>query len=331
MKRTYKIFVSIILVISVLLISAVPAFAGGVEMEDMPDDPPIESRVEISGLNLILSGEIGLAWHISVPDTYQQKGYVKLEFEDADDDEEPIIYNITDCKQDLEKRFVAIFYLSAIELSRKVKITVYDKNGVVLASKTKSAEEYVKLLLQEGNATEKEETVAKTLINYGHYAQLACSEANGWKVGEDVPETTAFYVPAVDASVFDAYDIEWQKHSATFHQFSMSLKLDYKTGILLYVPTAEKPTVTVNGEAVEVVKSERIENNYEFEIKGINALNLEDEYEITVNDATFTLSAFSYCKLAVQHNTSANTIDAMRALYEFYQATVNYNTPAEAK
>ena len=59
------------------------------------------------------------------------------------------------------------------------------------------------------------------------------------------------------------------------------------------------------------------------------AQTLAGKDEITVNDLAFTLSAFSYCNLVVTHSTSENTIDAMRALYEFYKATVAYNTPAE--
>lgn len=319
-KRSIGILMAVILAVQMMFISGITAFA--TETPIVPTD----SGVEINGLNLILSGEIGLTYHVFVPKKYRD-GTMELKFMD----EEPVTMNITDCPKDSNLRYTATYYLSAIELSEPVTLTVYDKAGNPLAEKSRSAEEYVNLLLDDEKATEKEKNIAKTLINYGHYAQLACSEANGWTIGEDYAETTEFYAPTVDTSVFDNYDIVWQNHTATVNRFSMSLRLDYKTGIHLYFPLAEKPTVTVNGEEVEVTPSERLENNYEIFIEGINALNLEDEYEITVNDVTLTLSAFSYCHLAVKHNTSENTVAAMRALYEFYQATVDYNTPAEAE
>lgn len=319
-KRSISILLALILTLQMMFVSGITVFADGTETPVVP----VDSGVEINGLNLVLSGEIGLTYHVYVPRKYRD-GIMVLKCMD-----EEITMNINNCDRDNDLRYTATYYLSAIELSEPVTLTVYAVDGTtVLAYKSCSAEDYVKLLLEDEIATEKEKNIAKTLINYGHYAQLACSEANGWVIGEDFAETTEFYAPTVDTSVFDGYEIEWQNHTATVNRFSMSLKLDYKTGIHLYFPLAEKPTVTVNGEEVEVMESERLENNYEIFIEGINALNLEDEYEITVNDVTFTLSPFSYCYLAVQHNTSENTIDAMRALYEFYQATVDYNTPAE--
>ncbi len=282
------------------------------------------SDVDIYGVSLVLSGEIGLTFHVKVKKQYWG-GIMELKFENKED-VVPIILNFKDCPSEGLGLYTATYYLSAIELSEPVMLTVFDADGGVLVQKSCSAEEYVGLLKQDEKATEEEKNVGITLINYGHYAQLACSKANGWEIGEDYKETGEYYKPTVGTSAFNGYKIKWQKHSATPCHFSMSLRLDYKTGIHLYFPFAEKPTVTVNGEAVEVVKSERLENNYEIFIDGINALNLENEYEITVNDVTFNLSAFSYCNLAVKRNTSQNTIDAMRALYEFYRATVYYQS-----
>ena len=323
-KRCISILLTVILTLQMMFVSGITVFADGTETPIVP----VTTKPSIKGLSLILSGEIGLTYHVYVPRKYRD-GVMVLEFMD----EKPITMNITDCKRDDSTNlYMATYYLSAIELSEPVTLSVYAADDFEhedpLARASYSAEEYVALLKDDKEATEKEKNVGITLIKYGHYAQLACSEANGWEIGKDYKETICPTDDELrfDASVFKDYTIEWQKHSETVNHLAMSLRLDYKTGIHLYFPLEEKPTVTVNGEAVEVTESERLENNYEIFIEGINALNLEDKYEITVNDATFTLSAFSYCNLAVQHNTSQNTIDAMRALYEFYQATVDYQT-----
>lgn len=322
-KRGLAVLAAAILAVQMIFASGIMVFSDDTETPIIPAD----TGVEINGLNLVLSGEIGLTFHVYVPRKYRD-GTMELKFENKKD-EEPDTMNIAECDRDNDLRYTATYYLSAIELSEPVTLTVYDADGNPLARKTRSAEDYINQLLDEGGATDKEKNIAETLINYGHYAQLACSEAKGWVIGEDFAETTEIYAPTVDTSVFDKYEIDWQNPTEALPQFSMSLRLDYKTGIHLYLPLEEKPAVTVNGEAAEVIEIDRSGNKYEIFIEGINALNLEDEYEITVNDVTFTLSAFSYCHLAVSYNTSANTIDAMRALYEFYQAIVAYNSPEE--
>ena len=318
-KRMASVILALIMILQIMFVSGITAFADN-ETPIVPiDDKP---EVKINGLNLILDGEIGLVYHVYVPDEFLN-GYVVLSCK-----EDSVTTNIKDCKdKDLNLRYVFTWHLSAIELSEKVTITVYDKDDIELATLSRSAEDYAKLLLKDEKATESEKKVAETLINYGHYAQLACSEANGWVIGEDYAETTAFNAPTVDTSVFSDYAIDWSTRSGSFGNLSMSLRLDYKTSIMLYIPVEEKPTVKVNGEEAEAVLSERVENTYQIEIPGINALCLTNEYTVEINDVTIKLCAFSYCKLAVQHNKSQNTIDAMRALYEFYDATDKYLNP----
>ena len=320
-----KRIISLLIAAFIVLQSGIISFAGDTETPIVPTNP----NVQINGLSIVLSGEIGLTFYVYVAKPYRG-GTMEFTFMDK----EPITMNIIDCPVDNSThRFMATYYLSAIELSEPVTLSVYaaddTEHDKPLAQASYSAEDYVGFLLKDEKATEKEKNVAKTLINYGHYAQLALSEANGWKIGEDYAETTEFFAPTVDTSVFDNYKIDWQNKTELSYQMSMSLSLDYKTGINLYFPLEEKPTVTVNGKAVDVIESERLEDNYEVRIEGINALNLEGEYEITVNGDTFTLSALSYCCLAASYETTEHNIDAMKALYEFYQATVIYNTPAE--
>ncbi len=318
-KKRGSILISVILAMLIMFASCFTVFADGTETPIVP----IDSGVEINGLNLILSGEIGLTFHVYVPKKYRD-GTMKLTFMDN----EPITMNITDCPRDSNLRYTATYYLSAIELSEPVTLTVYDKYGQPLAQKSRSAEDYVNLLLKDEKATEQEKNVAKSLINYGHFAQLACSEENGWVIGEDLAETSKLYDLTVGTDVFDAYGIEWEKYSTSFRTFNMALRLDYKTDIYLYFPLSEKPTVTVNGKAAEAVKSERSRDRYEVRIGEISALKLDEKYTVTVNEAVFKISAFTYCNLAVSSGKNKNTIDAIRALYEFYRATVDYQVAA---
>ncbi|MCQ2450788.1 MAG: hypothetical protein MJ080_02265 [Clostridia bacterium] len=315
-----KRLISILLALILTLQLGITAFAD----TETPIVSPTD--VDIYGVSIVLSGEIGLTFHVKVGKPYWG-GTMELKFKEKEDSA-PITLNIKDCPSEGLTLFTATYYLSAIELSEPVMITVFDANHKMLAQDSCSAQEYVNLLRFDKKATEKEKKVGISLIKYGHYAQLACSETNGWEIGKDYKETTCPETDELqfDAAVFDDYEIIWKNHTAEFNQFLMSLQLDYKTGIHLYLPLKDKPTVTVNGEAVEVTVSERYENYYETYIDGINAFNLEEEYEVTVNDVTFTLSAFSFCNLVVSNGGNENTVNAMRALYEFYQAIIDYKT-----
>ena len=287
--------------------------------EETPIVPVDEPKVTVNSVNMILDGEIGLVFHVTVPDEYLD-GYVTLTCKG-----DTVKTEIRDCtERDKNLRYLFTRHLSAIELSEQVCITVYDKNGTSLATMSRSAEDYAKLLRNNARATEAEKKVAETLINYGHYAQLACAEANGWSVGKDCTATTAFYAPTVDASAFSDYAVDWIARSERFEHPSMSLRLGCNTAILLYIPVKEKPTVKVNGKTVEAVPSAYVENTYEIEIPGIHALNLADEYTVEADDAVFKISAFSYYALAAEHSASRNTVDTVRAMYELYDATEKY-------
>lgn len=64
---------------------------------------------------------------------------------------------------------------------------------------------------------------------------------------------------------------------------------------------------------------------YRIRIKEISALDLAQTFEVVINEEkTVTLSALSYGKLAVKRNV-VNTVNAVKALYEFYRSTVKYN------
>lgn len=318
-KCTASILLTLIMTLQLMFVSGISILAGNETVI-----VPIESEVNISGVSLVLNGEIGLVYHVYVPDDYPG-AYVILSCKDKS-----VKTKISDCADlDMDLRYMFTWHLSAIELAEAVTLTVYDAGNKMLAEKTCSVQEYVSHLRTDVKATEKEKAIGEALINYGYYAQLACSKANGWVIGEDYEEITAYNAPDVDTSVFSDYDITWSTRTGSFKKLTMSLHLDYTTSIILYIPLDEKPTVIVNGDAVEAVESERITNTYQVEIPGINVLNLADKYEVSINDVTVEFSAFSYCKLAVDRHASTETINAVRALYEFYEATDKYLNPGK--
>lgn len=278
--------------------------------------------VDINGLNLILTGEIGLVFHTVVPDRYLD-GSFTLSCRTDD----PVTYKISECGKDSKGRYLAKYNLSAIELSEPVTLTVYDKSGNVITSKSKTAEEYGNVILADKDATDKEKKVVKSLLNYGHFAQIECSEYNGWEIGEDFAETIQYGELTVDKTIFRNYYVDYSDVDPKITKIGYQLTLGYKTDVTLYFLTDEKPTVTVNGEEAAVNTYDLGGLAYGITINDICALDLAKKFTVVVNGKmTVTLSALSYCKLTVAQNDD-DCINAVRALYEFYAATVDYNKP----
>lgn len=276
--------------------------------------------VDISGLNLVLTGEIGLVFHTSVPEKYIDGSFV-LTSRTSD----TVTYKISECGKDAEGRYLAKYNLSSIELSEPVTLTVCGKDGNAITSKTKSAEQYGKVLLEDETVTEKEKNVVRTLLNYGHFAQIECSEYNGWEIGKDYAETAKYADLTTDNSVFDGYKHSWSGKDSSITKVGVQLDFNYKTNINLYFATKEKPSVAVNGETVTVEECTADGFQYRVSVKNISALDLAEEFEVLINNKkTLIISALSYCNSAIKQKGTTSE-NAVKALYEFYQATVKYN------
>lgn len=277
-------------------------------------------NVDINGLNLVLTGEIGLTFHTVVPDKYLDGSFVL-----TSRTRDSVTYAISGCDRDAAGRYLAKYNLSSVELSEPVTLTVFDTNGNAVASKTKSVEEYGRALLSSDSVTEKEKAVVRALLNYGHYAQIECAAYEGWEPGRDYAETAKYADLETADSVFAPYTYTWTGHDPEISRIGVQLDFDDKTDILLHIPTAAVSAVSVGGNAAEIEKSKIKDYGCCVRIKDISILDLTKEFTVKVNDRiTLTLSAMSYCRLVVGQNNE-NCKNAVKALYEFYLATVQYN------
>ena len=276
--------------------------------------------VDINRLNLVLTGEIGLVFHTVVPEKYRGGSFVLASRTGG-----TVTYPISECGIDREDRILAKYPLSAIELSEPVTLAVCDENGDIITEKSISAEEYGRILLDDETVLEKEKDVARTLLNYGHFAQIECAENNGWVIGRDYAETAKYAELTADTGAFADYEIRISGNDPAVTDFGAALLLGYKTDLVLYFSSDSMPSVTVNGEKTDVEVYDLSDHRYRIAVREISALDLAQEFEIVINGKiTLTISALSYCRLAAG-NSGENNINAVRALYEFYLSTVKYN------
>lgn len=312
MKTFFKT-IMLFLLAALLTAALFPVGAGAIEMEDIPDAP----QVLITGLSLVLDGEIGLVFHFSVPTVYRN-GYLTLNCPGTS----PQKTSLADCQKDKAGKYTAVCLLSANQLAEKVTLTVFSSTGKKLASKSGSAADYAQTLLKSGIASEEEKKVARTLMNYGHYAQIVCSKECGWTIGTDYAEIAAIGALSADPTVFAPYAAVWKNSDSL--PIALSLSLDYRTGIRIFLPSTAEKSVTVDGAEAEVRSCSFGGYSRVVEIEGVNALNLEKTFTVSIGEKTVTLSAFSYCELAASQNPDADVLNAVRALYEFHEAAAAF-------
>lgn len=311
-KLCKKRVLGMVLVLCMLLQLSVTAVADSTET---PVVPPGDPGVNICGVNVVLDGEIGLVYHVFVPTDYRT-GSMTLTCRNH----APVTVAVTACDRDDDWCYVVPYPLSAVELSEPVTLTVHSKSGTVLATDSCSVAGYAEQLLSGSIATAAEKDIVKALINYGHYAQLACSEANGWEIGRDYAATAAYSAPQADDTVFDKYAVQWSGDAVD--SVGLTLRLDYRTGIVLYAAGETPPTVTVNGQPVSMQPGGQ--ELWRADLGEITAQRLTEAFTVTVDGVTATLCAFSYGRLAVENHAAENTLNAVRALYEFYAAIAAY-------
>ena len=279
-----------------------------------------DDKVEISGLNIILSGEIGLMFHISVPEKYLDGTFVMTSRRGKS-----VTLNISQCSKDELGRYTAKYNVNPLELSEQVTLKVYDKDKNLLATTEKSVEDYGKLLLESTKTTDNEKKVIKALLNYGHFAQIEYYEYEDPQSAIEYARTEKCADLSTSSDAFDKYSYTWTGDDTKISQMAVQIELGYKTNIVISFPVAQKPTVLVNGKEAVVKESDLNGYNYCINIEGISALDLAKEFTVDVNnETTLKLSAMSYCKLATTQ-CSENCKNAVKALYEFYIATALYN------
>ncbi len=278
------------------------------------------ASVIIDGVNVVLSGELGLVFYTAVPEKYLE-GSFKLSCRTG----ETVTYKIADCGKDGYDRYKAKYNLSAVQLSEPVTITVCDKAGDTITFFTTSAEQYGKTVLNDETVTEKEKKIVKAMLNYGHYAQIECAEYNGWEIGKDYYLTEKYADLTAKDTDFDEYAATHLLCNPSMSKLGIQLNLGYKTDIKIHIPSKTLPNVTVNGEQVTVYESDIKGYGYYVLINEVSALDLAKRFTINVDDiSSMSFCALSYFKAAIGKN-GENSINAVKALYELYVATTEYN------
>ena len=321
----------------------------GVKAWDKTSDTTLYAHwldsVSIDGLSLLLDGDIGLWFHVTVNDEALKAGsYMMLTIGSKSDRTETVYLidtetvDLTDkTPKDESGRYLFAFDVNSIQLAEKVTATFYDANGTVYDTKSQSVEDYYKLI-KDQSTNENEKALVKALVNYGYYAQQALSKTNGWVIGKDYATSTKQDGDLITGNL-DAYKPVITGSSTHVTGLNVSLLLDNKTTLCLYFTTSDKemPRVTIDGgsELTPIVYGEQdptitdgkvtnieqmSDGRWLVRISNIDALHLGDVHTVTADGRTIYLSALSYGSVI----GGTENINAIRALADYYQAALTY-------
>ena len=293
----------------------------GVKVWDLTADTTLyafwKESAKIESMDLLLGGDIGLRYHVAVNDTaLRESGKATVSIGSKKSSTVEMSCSTTD----KAGFYLFPFTVSSVQMAELVKVEFKDKDGKVIAEDAKSVEDYYNLVKGSDTTSDDQKEMVRTLVNYGYHAQQALSKTNGWSIGTDYKASTQHGSLSSTADDLKAYKPVISGSDPNVKDIQLSLLLDNKTTLCIYVQTknGDAPAVTVDGASV--TPEDNGDSWWLVRITDIDALNLSAMHTVTANGYTVYLSALSYASVA-----GKNTIDAMRALLDYYHATLTAN------
>ncbi|MBQ6539967.1 MAG: hypothetical protein IJL71_02965 [Oscillospiraceae bacterium] len=278
---------------------------------------------------IILSGQIGMCYNLTIPDEYVSGSY--MEFETCG--QRSTVETTSGLKQQ-DGRYRFLCGLNAIQMADDITATFhYTENG---AAKTivyvTTVENYLDFIIANKNkdpAYAKAENIAMALNDYGFYSQLALEADETHKRMKKAYKSASELI-----SSLDGYGITATLGSGvTSASYSLSLTSETKINLFFVTDGLElntaNTTVTVGDNTTFDWTVEKNGERYRVQITGVNAAELGSAFTVTINGGTaVTASALSYVQQVL--SPGAAVTDEVKqsagALYRFFVAAQEYNS-----
>jgi hypothetical protein len=286
--------------------------------------------VQFKSLSLLLSGEIGVNFYVTLSDNVKtDDAYMEFSVSGKDGKVTKVSYSEDQKLSDGRYKFTC--YVNAIQMADTIT-AAYFSGGEQKAVREYSVKEYIEKVVDASNMSETAINLVKSIADYGYYAQLLISAEKGWEIGTDHAEMVHYGTPDTSS---DLSEFKYSKSGEVdgITKVTSSLNLDAETSIYLYLTVGsdynKTPDVVVtdkDGAKIDVNVSKQSDGRYRLVIPNISAHKLGDTYTITVDGAlVIKESALSYANAVLNSDaTTKENKDAMAALHEYYQATLNY-------
>lgn len=282
-------------------------------------------------VSLVLSGELGLNFYTKIDDpSLCQDGYMLFEIGNKGETQRVALADLT---PEADGRYVFRCSVNALQMADTITVS-FRCGETVEGPKTISVAEYIRKVVEKHGNDDSDPTVvlAKSIVNYGHYAQLALQQTHGFTLGRDYaavgeyrPVSVRNYSELADFAAVRTGSI------AQITKVTRSLSLENKTDLNLYftVEDGYVPTVSVtdkDGDTAAATLEKQTDGRYLLVIPSIAAHELGDTFTVSVDGGAMTIrvSALSYAYSVLSADKSGEQKCAVSALYEYYNAAIAY-------
>ncbi len=280
---------------------------------------------EIYGYSVSLSGNIGLNYYINVNDSIIDKNPV-IKFCYGD---KTVIAELGPDDANLLESGKYLFTcpVSASKMGTEIK-TYFVINGFeICISEDYSVQKYAEYILANASSNEeyaKAVNIVKAMLNYGAYSEIALLDVASSNTNSALTDEEKTLAEIPDLSEYK-YAVSGTSEKVKYSGSLISLKTE--TVIRHYFAiadgiNAEDLTFTVNGQTVAPVKDGKY---YRIDIAGVNAKNLDVNYQVKVDGLTLDYSVLSYVNSAINSDSISDSVKAsVKALYHYYSEAKNY-------
>ena len=298
--------------------------------------PSNENTPEFAYHSLILSGQIGVIFHVYVPDGAVSKDYYTY-FDvsgDKSQNTQPV-YPFEEFTEDGNKFFGFKCYINSVQIADEIHAVLNYGEGKTLEH-TYTAKRYLDSLIADTTQSEDVTELGRAIKDYGSYVQPVLAAENHWEIGKKHASMDCEYT--YDKSDFETVSNDTKDYAIVrnvpegsgIKNVSFALVLDSETAIEIYLTSKDG----YNGTVVAHVDTNTTDNmavkkgsEYVVSIGNISAHLLGKEYTVNVatEDVNFDvkISALSYVQSAI-HDDSEAMKRAVTSLYRYWKATMTY-------
>lgn len=279
-------------------------------------------------MSLTLDGAIGVNFYVKVNDKEYlgEDPFMEIRLEG----QEVHTYYLTENKYDEEKgKYKFTFYVNSLQMAENIYATFYYGNYGECITQTASVKTYADYII-ENSKTPEAVQLADALLSYGYYAQQALQETHHFTLGDGWNDYKALEEPggAPDTEIdLSAYEMVFEgiTDNENILSLSMTLALDNKTDIYIYLKCTDGYVPKVESSSKKDVTVEKVGTRYKITVPNIGAHELADTFLVDVDKFTIKVSAFSYLYSILSSETKSDNYKYVAAaLYEYYKAAKSY-------
>ena len=293
------------------------------------------AQFKFNSASLVLSGELVMDINCTVGDIEAVKdGYMEMTVGSTSTQK---VY-LSDAAHNADGTYSFPCYLNVLQMADDITLS-FHYGDTVVGPYTKSVAQYLNNIKSKYGDNAELVALAEAIADYGHFAQPALQEANGFEDGKyqtmNRISNAAFTLP--DAADLASYQATKNGSITQITGVSRALALDHGTDILLYFNCADgyTPDIAVtdkDGNAVACPLTKDESGRYVLTIPNISAHRLGDFYTVSFDNGAMTIDicALSYAYSVLNSSASStNQKNAVAALYAYYQAAIAYQAAHE--